>query len=152
MEEKIILDGSKDIAAIHKARQMAEAEERAKQDALPESKRYFLLQEIRTSPYTVVRRRVLVTPSMCTHRGCGFDAAKDVGYGGGWSDPKLNHDQSLPSGKTIGQAIMDLLEVHMINKHAIIETDAHLMTEEQLNRQKQWAGVPGAFLTNPGRG
>lgn len=116
------------------------------QDEAPsESKRRFILQEIKIDQFTTLRRRVELTPSMCTHRGCGFDASKEVGFKSGWAT--VPHDQKLPQGRTLGEAILGVLENHMTFAHAMDQS--HIITEDEMKRQKGWAQVPGQFLTNP---
>jgi hypothetical protein len=131
-----------DQAAIQQMHAVAEAEAKAKTATIPEGKRRFILQEIPTSQFTVVRRRVELTPSMCTVRGCGFDAAKEVGFPGGWKT--INQDQPLPDGRKLGEAILGVLNVHRDTAHAL-ETSHIISEDEMLN--KTWAGVPAPFLT-----
>lgn len=132
-------------AAIAHQQNVILAEQKIKDEAPSESKRRFILQEVRIDNYTLLRRRVELTPSMCTHRGCAFDAAKEVGFKSGWNS--VPHDQQLPQGRTLGQAILGVLENHQAFAHALDQS--HIITEDELKRQKGWAGVPGQFLTNP---
>src|SRR5262245_62198937 len=54
------------------ARNLAEAEAQIKEEAIPEDNRLMVLQEIRVDIYTMPRRYVELTPSMCDVRNCGF--------------------------------------------------------------------------------
>jgi len=134
-------------AAIEQAARLAEAEAKVLADAPPKEKRKFILQEITVDSRTVLRRRVLLTPSMCRHRGCGYDAAKDCGYANGWGDAEV--DLILPGGKTIGERMLEILSLHVQTQHAAPE--AHIIDEDELARQKAWGRAPTQFLTNPAR-
>jgi hypothetical protein len=135
---------AEDVAAIAQTKELAEAEARIAAEAVTESKRQYILQEIKVDQFTTLRRRVELTPSMCRAKGCGFDASKEVGYPAGWKT--VPHDQLLPNGKSLGEAIISVLQRHRDTTHGIEES--HIMNEDEVNRQKQWAGVPGQFLTN----
>lgn len=130
-------------AAIAKSQEVSKAETKAKAEAPTGDKKLLILQEVKIDQFCTMRRRVKLTPSMCRHRGCGFDAAKEVGYKSGWDS--VPHDQPLPTGKTLGQAILGVLDLHTTTAHTLEQ--AHIMTEEEVNAQKQWRGVPGPFLT-----
>ncbi len=137
-----------DVATIKSMQAVAEAEARAQANAVTPGKRQFILQEIsfpQTRQYTVIRRRVQLTPSMCRARGCGYDAAKECGFLNGWTDPHLSHDQPLPDGRKLGEAILALLETHNATAHVIEQS--HIIGEDELMGSKQWANVPAPFLT-----
>lgn len=132
-------------AAITAEQNLLLAQKRIEESAPSASKRKFILQEIKIDNFTLYRRRVELTPSMCTHRGCGFDAAKEAGFKAGWAT--VPQDQPLPGGRKLGEAILGVLETHLTFAHALDQS--HIISEDELNRNKQWAGVPGQFLTNP---
>jgi len=133
--------------AIEQSLKIQEAEKAAVADAIPEAKKKFILKEIHVDSKTILRKRVELTPSMCTSRGCGFDAAVHCGYHAGWG--AVPHNQRLPDGRTLGEAVLGVLQSHADTQHGF--DDSHIMTEDQVNSQKQWSGVSPHFLTNNAR-
>ncbi len=129
---------------IRRSREVAQAEARieAAASTMPERKPDYILQEIKVDKHNTLRRYVKLSPSMCTLRGCGYDSARDHGFTG-WDDPTLFRDQILPSGKTIGETLIGLLEYHVENAHRLEQS--HLLTEDEY-KAKRRAGGAGAFL------
>lgn len=126
-----------------KAQQGIEAEKaRAKADRieLPKAKgKEFIVQEIKVDAHNTIRRVVELTLSMCRERNCGFDAAKEFGYTAGWET--VPHEQVLPSGKTLGEVILDLLSNHTNGAHGI--SDSHILSEAEYEQMGGWAPMPG---------
>jgi hypothetical protein len=143
----VILGMSDDDAAdIELMGQIQEAEKAATANPIPAAKKKFILKEIHVDSKTILCRRVELTPSMCKARGCSYDAAlqfPDKGYKG-WND--VPEDLTLRDGRTLRQAVMDVLQSHMDTKHGFEES--HIMTEDEVRQRKQEAMVPGYFLTN----
>mgnify|MGYP001569283240 CR=1 FL=1 len=60
-----------------------------KEEVKPKPKRRFIIRQTIIDKFNTVRRRVLLTPSMCTRLGCTFDAASKFG---GWENaPESQH-------------------------------------------------------------
>jgi hypothetical protein len=102
----------------------------------------FILQEIKVDQFNLIRRMVELTPSMCKERNCGYDAAKQAGYNAGWET--VPQAQVLPSGKTMGDTLLGLLQYHVATAHGM--SNSHIMSEEEVGQQQGWTPVPG-FLT-----
>src|SRR5262245_59626671 len=130
-------------------RAIEEAEQRVTETAIPEGKRMFIEKSVRLDRHNVRRFMVQLSPSMCHVKECNYDAALEAGYKGGWNDQQLHPEQVLPNGQTIEEALLRLLDHHKRTAHAV--TNSHILTEEELQRRKSWATVPGQFLTNPAR-
>jgi hypothetical protein len=129
--------------------QIKEAEKAASANPIPEAKRKFILKEIHVDSKTILCRRVELTPSMCTARGCGFDAAlqfPDKGYKG-WND--IPEDVTLRDGRTLREAVMYVLQSHMDAKHGFEES--HIMDEDEVRQRKQESRTPNYFLTSQAR-
>ena len=129
---------AEDLAAIEASHRAVEAEKLTLEDSIPEGKRFYKLKEIKIDQHTIMRKRVLLTDSMCRERGCGFDAAVAMGYAAGWESAPI--DQKLPSGITVGEAMINLLKLHSTNGHAAAAMD-HIVSEDELNGNKTWVGV-----------
>jgi hypothetical protein len=136
-----------DLAAIQQMQAIQEAENTVINEAISKEKLSigWIRQEKKIDQHNVRRYLVKLTPSMCKERGCGFDAAVAAQFIGGWNDVRLNKDQMLPHGKTIGQAILDILKKHQSTQHLVI--DDHILSDEQVKRNKGWSGVSDHFLT-----
>ncbi len=138
---------------LRQALAIAEAEKKIKAEALPEailSNKSLILQEIKVDNLNIIRRYAELTPSMCDVRGCGFDAAREVGKDYGITDwSNLPLDQPLPGGKTVGERTIELKDYHKATAHTLNSLNDHLITEAELRRRQQGAGpvVSGAFLT-----
>ena len=143
-----VLD-SQDQYLLERLRAIEEAEKRVTEQALPEGKRLLVEKSVRLDRHNLRRYLVELTPSMCTVKDCNYDAAVEAGYRGGWKDEHLQPSLTLPNGQTVEEAIMRLLDYHTRTAHAV--TNSHIFTEEEAQRRKQWANVPGQFLTNPAR-
>src|SRR5690348_11403565 len=87
-------------------------------------KKQLIIRSIRVDPYTLIRRRELLTPSMCQRPGCNYDAATANQFDGWHSVPESKRDI--------------LLEV--LQKH--IET-AHNRSEDLILNEDE---VPGQWL------
>jgi hypothetical protein len=135
--------GDPEIQEILTAQMIAEVEQQIHADAPDPNKRYFIQREVRIDQHNVRRFRVELTPSMCQVRGCSFDGAVQIGFKNGWKSAPL--DQPLSNGKTVGQKILELLELHRSNGH-MIET-SHIMSEDDLAIHKNAASLPKGFLT-----
>ena len=136
---------SKEQEMMERLRALEEAEKRIETHAVPEGKRMLMEKAVRLDRHNIRRFLVKLTPSMCTARDCGYDAAVDVGYRGGWRDDHLHPEMILPNGQTVEDRLLRLLELHGRTAHAI--THSHILTEEEAQRRKDWASVPPPFLT-----
>jgi hypothetical protein len=134
-----------DQAMMDKLRLIEEAEKRVTEKAVPEGKRLMMEKSVRLDRHNVRRFLVKLTPSMCTAKDCGFDAAIEAGYRGGWNDDNLHAEQVLPNGQTVGEALARLLDYHARTAHAV--SHSHILTEEEAQRRKSWGSVPQPFLT-----
>lgn len=114
------------------------ARQTADKITIPKGKR-FIIQEIKVDAHNTIRRLAELTPSMCRERNCGYDAAKEIGYTAGWET--VPGDQILPSGKTLGDAVLDLLNHHIQSAHGI--RDSHILSEEEAANLGGWAPMPG---------
>ena len=151
LDEAPLFLSNEDAEDIELMAEVKEAEEAAAADPIPEAKKgkKFILKEIHVDSKTILCRRVELTPSMCTARGCGFDAAihfPNSPYKG-WND--VPEDLTLRDGRTMREAVIGILQSHMDTKHGFDES--HIMTEEELLRKKQESRTPGYFLTNAAR-
>lgn len=81
--------------------------------------------------FHVKRDRVLLTPSMCTHPGCGFDTAKVNGYEEGWD--------YVP--EKFRKPLLKALEEHRNYAHGVDEE--WVVKESQI--PKQWLGEDRAI-------
>jgi len=122
----------------------AQAQADRVEQARERGKRY-IVQEIKVDQYNTLRRTVELTPSMCEERNCGYDAAKAIGYGAGWTSVPTQN--MLPSGKRLGESILGLLAQHVQQTHGAVNT--HILTEEEYANLGGWTPMPGQdpFLT-----
>ncbi len=136
---------------LDRLRAIEDAEKRVVERAIPEDKKLFIEKAVRRDRHNVHRFLVKLTPSMCRKENCDYDAAKEAGYKAGWDDEQLQlrRELMLPTGQTMQEALFRLLEFHTQTAHAV--TNSHILTEEEALRRKQWAAVPGQFLTNPSK-
>lgn len=134
---------------MERLRAIEEAEQRVVEQAIPEGKRLLMEKGVRIDRHNVRRFLVKLTPSMCRKENCGYDAAIEAGYKNGWNDDRLHPELVLPNGQTLEEAITRLLDYHERTSHAF--SNSHIITEEEALRRKQYANVPGQFLTNPAR-
>lgn len=125
-----------------------EAERRIEAEALPESDKKLILQEIKIDTFSTIRRFVDLTPSMCPILNCGYDSARNY-HLSSWDDAPL--DQSMADGATFGDWLRRTLEHHKATKHTAREINAHIVSESELNKMSwtpgQHAHIEGALAS-----
>lgn len=120
---------------IKQALSLDRAEKKIEAEAIPESSKKMIEQEIKIDTFTTLRRYVELTPSMCDVRGCGWDAAREMGATD-WNNAPV--DQVMPGGKTLGQRLIDMKEYHKATGHTHEALNDHIITESELKR-RSWA-------------
>jgi hypothetical protein len=86
----------------------------------------FILQSKPVDRFTTIRRRIPLTPSMCTVNGCSFDIATKNGYVDGWS--------SVPQDQR--GLLLQALQEHVKFVHT--NSQAHIVEESEL--PTRWLG------------
>lgn len=127
-----LMESEKD--EIKQALAIADAEARMKADALPTETKDLILQEIKADVFNIVRRYVKLTPSMCDIRGCGWDAAKEIGSTDWGAIPV---EQVMPDGRTLGDKMIAMLQYHKSTAHTHAAQNDHIISQDEL-RRRQW--------------
>lgn len=101
--------------------------------------------QVGTTGHYRKRSYVRLTPSLCTHVNCMYDASKAVGFSD-WSHVPA---QSLGSGGTLRDRIIAMKEAHLRTAHNIGGPQKMILSASELAEQKRsWANVPQPFLTS----
>jgi hypothetical protein len=94
-----------------------------------------------------------ITESMCVEAGprgggCGWDAAKAVGFKDGWDS--IPEDLVLPwNGKTMRAHVLEKLAQHKAIEHPTAGTPGHIRSREQAIAARANRQVPETFIENP---
>jgi hypothetical protein len=100
-----------------------------------------ILQEIKIDRHNLKREYVKLTPSMCRHRNCGYDSAKEFKISGGWDNAPL--DMKTNNGQTVAERLVGMREFHEANAHLYQQND-HLVSSEDLKNRSNW--TPGQTM------
>lgn len=94
-----------------------------------------------------------ITESMCTETGprgggCGWDAAKEVGFKDGWDS--IPEDLVLPwNGKAARAHVLEKLAQHKAIAHPTAGTPQHIRTRNQAIAARANRPLPETFVENP---
>jgi hypothetical protein len=138
------------VARLEMQRMAAEAEEAA---ALHVQRGEILIEKV-IDPHagrlaTVHSYWAPLTPSMCTHPKCGWDAAAAVGFKLGWDS--IPEDMGFDKTHTMREFVLEKLEQHKSIKHPMSGAPTHIRTAEQMKERaanRQYA-IPEGFVSNP---
>ncbi len=101
--------------------------------------RALIVREVRPDPQTVVRKRVVLTRSMCRRKGCNYDAVVDLGTKAhpetGKPVPLFTEYKRVPLNRR--EEVKQLLEQHIAIVHSA--NNEHIVFESDL--QTEWFGV-----------
>lgn len=97
---------------------------------------------------TVLSYWTPLTPSLCTERKCGYDAAVAVGFTEGWD--VIPEDMPFDQNQTMREFVESILARHQSIKHPSA-APKHIRTaaEARAIRAKVSHPLPGQFITNP---
>ena len=96
---------------------------------------------------------VPITPSLCTEvgsygGGCGYDAAVECGFKGGWDS--IRENMVMPkSGLSARQHVLEILRQHKAKRHIASGQAAHVRTREEAIAARARREVPETFIENP---
>ena len=141
---------SEESAEMELTRKLDAAERKIRDGAVPESHRKMINRKIKVDVFTIKDEWVELTPSMCDHRDCPFDAAREAGTAG-WDDAPV--DQMMSEGRTFGERLIQMVEYHKATAHTNKILNDHVITVEELGK-REWAmgnSVRGEFLPGAGK-
>lgn len=94
-----------------------------------------------------------ITESMCTEAGprgggCGWDAAKEVGFKDGWDS--IPEDMVLPwRNQTMREFVLEKLAQHKALAHPTAGTPSHIRSRDQAIAARANRPIPETFVENP---
>lgn len=95
-------------------------------ERVPNPQNRYIVRAVVVDKFTIPRKRVLLTPSMCDVHGCNFDIAEKNDYGN-W--------QGVPRRER--KALLEALEEHKEKAHN--NSEDYIITEDQM--PTRWLGA-----------